>query len=118
MRAVNQERGTTIIFITHDAIGAEKIIQRVGIMSADRLMALGNPQVLKRQLRLELRFSPHTPPNLPADVDSVELAPGHWLARLDRSQVETMLAALNRSQIEDFQLKSATLEDLYLHYNQ
>ena len=122
VRAENQEQGTTIIFFTHDAIEAEKIIQRVGIMREGRLVALGNPQTLKqlldRQLRLELRFSPETPPNLPADFHSVELAPGHWLARLDRSQVETMLAALNRSQIEDFQLKSATLEDLYLHYNQ
>ena len=32
LRAENQVRGTTIIFDTHDAIEAEKIIQRVGIM--------------------------------------------------------------------------------------
>ena len=121
LRAENQKRDTTIIFITHDAIEAEKIIRRVGIMRAGRLVALGNPQTLKqqldRQLRLELRFPPDSPPRLPAEFEYVELAAGHWLARLDRSQVEPMLAALNRSQIEDFQLRSATLEDLYMHFN-
>lgn len=32
LNQLNQERGTTIIFITHDAIEAERTIQRVGIM--------------------------------------------------------------------------------------
>ena len=31
LRQLKQEQGTTIIFITHDAVEAEKIIQRVGI---------------------------------------------------------------------------------------
>ncbi len=121
LRAENQELGTTIIFITHDAIEAEKIIQRVGIMREGRLVALGKLQILKgqvdQQLRLEIRFPPDTPPVVPADFSRVELSPGHWLIRLDRRQVETILAVLNQSQLEDFQLKSATLEDLYLRYN-
>ena len=45
--ALNRERGTTVIFITHDAVEAEKIIQRVGIMVAGRLVALGEPRALK-----------------------------------------------------------------------
>jgi ABC-2 type transport system permease protein len=32
LRQINRQQGATIIFITHDAIEAEKIIQRVGIM--------------------------------------------------------------------------------------
>ena len=31
LRRLNRENGTTVIFITHDAIEAEKVIQRVGI---------------------------------------------------------------------------------------
>ena len=120
LRTENKERGTTIIFITHDAIEAEKIIQRVGIMHSGHLVALGKPSTLKKQLnqrlRLELRFQPETPPDLPEDFRPQELAPGHWLVRLDQRQVETALVVLNNAQVDDFQLHSATLEDLYLHF--
>jgi ABC-type multidrug transport system ATPase subunit len=62
LRQVNQQQGTTIIFITHDAIEAEKVIQRVGILREGQLVALGKPSALKqsvdKKLRLELFFSP------------------------------------------------------------
>lgn len=120
LRAENRERGTTIVFITHDAIEAEKIIQQVGIMRQGRLVALGDPSTLKRQLdqqlRLELRFPSALPPVLPEGFHTQEIAEGHWLVRLDQQQVEAALAALNLEHIDDFQLHSATLEDLYMHY--
>ena len=120
LRAENRERGTTIIFITHDAIEAEKIIQQVGIMHKGRLVAIGNPSALKKrlsqQLRLELRFQPESPPDLPDGLRPQKLAEGHWLVRLDQHQVEAALSALDLSRIDDFQLHSATLEDLYLHF--
>jgi ABC-2 type transport system ATP-binding protein len=34
LRRLNHEQGTTIVFITHDSIEAEKTIERVGIMRA------------------------------------------------------------------------------------
>ena len=67
LRQLNRQKGTTIIFITHDAIEAEKIIQRVGIMRQGELVALGRPSDLKAQvyqtLRLELFFQPDAPPD-------------------------------------------------------
>lgn len=39
LRQVNREQGTTIFFITHDAIEAEKVIERVGIMREGALVA-------------------------------------------------------------------------------
>ncbi|MEZ4636653.1 MAG: hypothetical protein R2856_17105 [Caldilineaceae bacterium] len=45
LREFNRVHGATIIFITHDAIEAEKIIQRVGILRDGRLVALGRPQI-------------------------------------------------------------------------
>ena len=116
----NMENGTTIVFITHDAIEAEKIIQKVGILHSGRLVALGRPSRLKRelsqQLRLELRFQPESPPDLPFGLRPQNLAEGHWLVRIDHDQVDATLSAIDLARIDDFQLSSATLEDLYLHY--
>ncbi|MUG96335.1 ATP-binding cassette domain-containing protein [Scytonema sp. UIC 10036] len=120
LRQINQEQGTTIILITHDAIEAEKAIQRVGIMRAGELVAVGRPSELKQQvdrmLRLELFFSPDSPPELPPSLTHIPLEPGHWQVLLDWSQVTSTLNSLNLDKIDDFRLYSATLEDLYLHY--
>ena len=120
LREENRERGTTIIFITHDAIEAEKTVQQVGIMHRGRLVALGKPSDLKKelnqQLRLTLRFQPETPPDLPSDLRPQKLGKDHWLVLLDHDRVESTLSALDLARIDDFHLHSATLEDLYLHY--
>ncbi|MCA9936381.1 MAG: ABC transporter ATP-binding protein [Ardenticatenaceae bacterium] len=120
LRQLNRDNGTTIIFITHDAIEAEKIIQRVGIMSAGRLVALGKPSDLKRQvdnqLRLELFFPPQSPPPLPANLRCHELDAGRWLVYLRKEEATAVLHTLDLTQLDDFRLHSATLEDLYMHY--
>lgn len=120
LRQVNRERGTTVIFITHDAIEAEKAIQRVGIMRAGELVVVGRPSDLKRavdqKLRLELFFSPTAPPALPPDLTCHQLEAGRWLVLLEREQMMDVLNGLNLERIDDFRLQSATLEDLYLHY--
>ena len=120
LRRLNHERGTTVIFITHDAIEAEKVIQRVGIMREGELVAVGRPSELKRlvdqKLRLELFFSPETRPSLPPGLTCHQLESGRWLVLLEREQVMPVLDGLNLERIDDFRLQSATLEDLYLHY--
>ena len=42
-------QGTTIVFITHDAIEAEKVIERVGILHRGELIVTGAPHVLKAE---------------------------------------------------------------------
>ncbi|MBD2034041.1 ABC transporter ATP-binding protein [Leptolyngbya sp. FACHB-321] len=120
LRQLNQEQGTTIILITHDAIEAEKAIQRVGILREGKLVAIGRPSDLKRQvdrmLRLELFFEPEKPPVLPAELNCDHRSPGHWRVFLEWHQIESTLNRLDLTQIDDFRLYSATLEDLYLHY--
>jgi ABC-type multidrug transport system ATPase subunit len=121
LRDINREQGTTIILITHDAIEAEKVIQRVGILHSGELVAVGRPSELKRQvdrmLRLELFFSPEAPPpSLPPGLTCYPLAAGHWRVLLAWHQVSSTLTCLNLEQVDDFRLYSATLEDLYLHY--
>ena len=120
LREENQQRGTTIIFITHDAIEAEKVIQRVGIMREGKLVANGRPSELKQavdqKLRLELFFTPGQEPTVPAHLPKRVVQAGHWLLLLDWEEVTAVLNQLDLKQIDDFRLYSATLEDLYLHY--
>lgn len=120
LKELNQTEGTTIIFITHDAIEAEKIIQRVGILHKGELVVVGRPGELKKgvdqQLRLELFFPPESPPPLPAHLPHHELQPGRWLAWVERGDVGQVINGLQLDQLDDFRLYSATLEDLYVHY--
>lgn len=120
LRQMNQESAVTVIFITHDVIEAEKIIQRVAIMRDGRLVALGRPGQLKQQLdsklRLELFFDPQRAPVLPPDCDYHAIEPGRWLVLLDSEQVGAVMTSLDLTCLDDFRLYSATLEDLYLHY--
>jgi ABC-type multidrug transport system ATPase subunit len=120
LRDLNQSRGTTIIFITHDAIEAEKIIQRVGILRAGELVALGRPSELKaqvdRKLRLEVYTAGDRPPALPEGLEAARLDAGRWLVYLERDQAAIVLESLDMRLVDDFRLYSATLEDLYLYY--
>ena len=117
---INRDWGTTIIFITHDAIEAEKVVQRVGIMREGELVAVGSPSELKREvdqkLRLEMILSPDSSPRLPDGLVAQQLQPGRWMVLVDRKDANAVLDGLDLDQLDDFRLYSATLEDLYVHY--
>jgi ABC-2 type transport system ATP-binding protein len=115
-----QNAGATVIFVTHDAVEAGKVVSRVAIMRGGRIAALGRPAELKGQLsnqfRLELTGPADRPPILPAWIRCSQLEPGRWLAVIDKADVGTVLADLDVNDYDDVRLSSATLEDLYLHY--
>ncbi len=119
LRTINQEKKTTIILVTHNVIEAEKVIERVGIMRAGRLIALGRPGVLKaklnQQLRLEVVFQPNNPPPLPNGTTPRLVAPGRWQLFIEREHAPAYIETLNHAAcVEDFRLSTASLEDLYL----
>ena len=120
IREINHAQQTTIIFITHDAVEAEKVIERVAIMQNGKIIVNGRPAELKQQIdhkmRLELIFSPESPPNLPAHLPIHVLQPGRWLTLLEWDEIKGVINTIDLNQIDDFRLNSATLEDLYLHY--
>ncbi len=120
LRELNQQDGTTIIFITHDALEAEKIIQRVGIMRDGGLIAVGNPKELKKavdqSLRLDLFFEAGKPPAVPDRLEPVVDQEGHRRYMVDWDEIPQIMAQLNLDEIDDLRLNSASLEDLYLHY--
>ena len=120
LREINQRWGTTVIFITHDAAEAEKIIERVGILHQGQLVVTGAPHMLKRnlknKLRLEIAFEPGRAPPLPADLARRQLTATRWQIYLEQHQLGAVIAALDIDQLTDMKLNSATLEDLYFHY--
>jgi ABC-type multidrug transport system ATPase subunit len=120
LRRLNHEQGTTILFITHDAAEAEKIIQRVGVMHEGRLLAVGRPAELKRQiaqkLRLTVSCTPDLPPMMPADVTPLTMESGRWSALVDYGRAPAVLEQLHASNVEDYRLSSPSLEDLYFFY--
>ena len=89
-------------------------------MVAGRLVALGEPRELKRQLdqqlRLEISCPPDTTPVLPPDFAPQQVDAGRWLMYVPRQQLDRVLNSLEQNQIDDFRLHSPTLEDLYLHH--
>lgn len=122
LRDLNREYGTTIIFITHDAVEAEKVVQRVAILRDGRLVALGKPTELKRavdrKLRLEIFCAADNLLDLPSHLEAHQVQPGRWLILLDWDDVTPALNCLQGEQqrLDDIHLSSATLEDVYLHY--
>ena len=120
LRHLNRSEGTTIIFITHDALEAEKIIQRVGIMHRGRMIALGQPQALKQnlasQFRLDITLDDGALPTVPADIRSVQLSETRWQLFPESHQLAALLQCLDAARPAHINLSSATLEDLYFHY--
>ena len=120
LRQLNRGQGTTVIFITHDAVEAEKIIERVAILRAGRVVAIGKPASLKRrvdrQVRLELETGVEDPPALGTGFQFRRLPTGRWLALVGKDQLPEVLQRLDLERYDDFRIYSCTLEDLYLHY--
>lgn len=114
--------GKTIIFVTHDAVEAEKVIHRVAIMRDGRIVALGRPAELKQEIdnkfRLELTGNSASLGTLPVTARWTEPDPGRWVAVFDKEDICAIMASIDVHQFEDIRLGSATLEDLYLHYAQ
>ena len=70
-----------------------------GIMREGKLVAVGVPSALKREvdrkLRLELFFRPSSPPRLPDDLEVRELQPGRWITWIDRGDASAVLDRLD-----------------------
>ena len=89
-------------------------------MREGRLVAVGRPRDLKKvvdqSLRLDLFFDPNHPPEPPENARQVIQQDGHWRFIVEWEAAPTLMTQINLSDIEDFRLYSATLEDLYLYY--
>jgi ABC-2 type transport system ATP-binding protein len=119
LRDANERLKTTIVFITHDPVEAEKVIDRVAIMRDGRIVACGRPAELKRTvsrlLRLEVTVHPGAScPDLGGPWHHVD--GDRWRTYIERQDAASAVARLEADVIEEFRLYSPTLEDLYFHY--
>lgn len=128
---LNRERGVTCILVTHNVLEAERVIQRVAVMRAGRIVAQGTPGELKLytggKVRLEFRLKDGetlqaselrdmsalgTVETIRADEYSIQLLPETVSAATD-----TLMNRIGLSRLDDFRLAPPTLEEVYLEYD-
>jgi ABC-type multidrug transport system ATPase subunit len=118
--------GACVILVTHDVAEAEHVLDRVAILRAGRIVALGTPAELKASLahrtRIELRVAaaaPMDPDVVAADIDGETHVSGRvvsaWVpAELAVTVLEKVIASAGLDGFEDVRLITPTLEDVYL----
>jgi ABC-type multidrug transport system ATPase subunit len=100
------------------------VIERVGIITRGRLIALGTPGELKRrvdqQVRLELVFRNGGGEEFLLPLPTArKVGRLHWVVYVSPAEVEHMVSRIVREvgleTLEDFRILTPTLEDVYLH---
>jgi ABC-2 type transport system ATP-binding protein len=125
VRRRREERGITVVLVTHNVLEAESVLDRVAVLDAGRVIACDTPARLKAavddSVRVELVWR-HDPPlddegvMALARVSTVEGK--RWTARLDRVDARDVMTRLTRPAVldalDDFTVSTPTLEDVYL----
>lgn len=118
-------QGITIILVTHNVLEAERVIQRVGMITHGRLIALGSPGEMKaridQRIRLELRFKVELPQDaifLEGLGEAHRLARRHWIVLCSRTNAQAtinqILSQVGLDRLDDFRILTPSLEDVYL----
>jgi len=115
-----QQRGTTVVYTTHYLDEAEALCDRVAIMDAGRILALDTPAALVRELHAATRVA------LPeAGLSEAEARQLPGADEVRAGQGETVIATRNpatliqalaeRHHLDGVSVRTATLEDVFLH---
>ena len=115
-----QQRGTTVVYTTHYLDEAEALCDRVAIMDAGRVLALDTPAALVRELHAATRVA------LPeAGLSEAEARQLPGADEVRAGQGETVIATRNpatliqalaeRHHLDGVSVRTATLEDVFLH---
>jgi ABC-2 type transport system ATP-binding protein len=123
---INQREGRTIILVTHNVQEAERVIQRVAVMSEGQIVGLGRVSELKARLEqnvsLELFLRPETADEAEATLHNItqahRLRPYEWSVLITRQDgedaIHDILSRVRLERLEDFRVHTATLEDVYM----
>jgi ABC-2 type transport system ATP-binding protein len=124
-----RDQGLTILLTTHYLEEADRLTERVGIVSRGRLVVEGRPEALKRELRGEAVTVELAGQNDDHATSIVEALSGvhellldgrHLRARVDHAAaaVPTILSALEGGGVAVAAVTVArpSLDDVYLHY--
>lgn len=117
---VNRERGVTVLLTTHDVVDMEKLVSRVMVIHAGRLIYDGDIHGLRErygtQRRMELRFEGDLPDVTMPDVAAEKLEDGRLAITFDQHThtVDEVLGHLrkNSSPIRDILIKEADIEQI------
>ncbi len=123
---INREKGTTIILVTHNVQEAERVIQRVAVMSEARIVGLGRVSELKgrldQRLGLELYLRPECAAAAETILENISGAacsgPFHWNVLVPQpggeDAIHHILSQVRLDRLEDFRVHTASLEDVYM----
>jgi len=117
------QRGITIIVVTHNVLEAEQVLHRVGIINHGRLLSIGTLGELKakvdQQIRLDLSFK--SDPALFKSLESLGevqvIAPRHWTILCHHDTVQqaiNQIFQVGLQHLDDFRILTPSLEDVYL----
>ncbi len=118
--------GVTVFLNTHNLPEAEQLCQQVGVIRAGKLLAVGSPDLLRRQTgrpQAEISGDGFTPEALEAlrarrDIASVEVKNGRLTLELagQTARMAPIVAALVAAgvQIEEVRRGQASLEEVFL----
>jgi ABC-2 type transport system ATP-binding protein len=125
LRRRRDERGATIVLVTHNVVEAETLLDRVAVVDRGRIIACDTPGRLKAAVddcvRVNLIWR-HDPPLDDSTVEllarSVTIDGRRWSARLERDQAREVLDRLTRGPVfdalDDFTVATPSLEEVYL----
>ncbi len=129
-KELNQEQGKTILLATHNMQVADELSHRIALINNGEIIQLGTPRALKATTPYVRQLVFYTPETF--DTQLLLSSKGVDAAiqeQEDESFKTTVniagngagLAVLNQAtthglEISDFQLRTATLEDTFLHY--
>ena len=118
LRAINN-RGKTVVLTTHYMDEAESLCDRVAIMDKGKILLLGPPAELVRNLDAPVRISVEIdalPVERASAMDGVEEASTDAVSTvITTRQPAVVLAALAEADaLQGLQVRGATLEDLFL----
>lgn len=117
LRQTALQRGTTILFITHNALEAERVVDRVGIVVGSKLVATETPAKLVASfpapLRIEVR--PEASVVLPG-FQRVEGRDDTWERFVESSQIPAVLDRLDLAHHRGMSILPVNLEDVYVRH--
>ncbi|MDP6509114.1 MAG: ABC transporter ATP-binding protein [Chloroflexota bacterium] len=121
--------GVTVVLVTHNVLEAERVIQRVAIVSNGSIRAMGSPGELKERLGDEVRLEivlrvgngngngAARLREVLAPLEPVEVRPGRFITISPRTDagryVDRILTGLDGA-LDDFRVAPPTLEDVYV----
>jgi len=125
VRRRREDRGTTVVLVTHNVLEAEALLDRVAVLDRGRVIACDSPGRLKAavsdDVRLDLVWRAE-PPNGDAVVAALAVKARvdgrRWSVRLPQAEardaLNRLMSGVALTALDDFTLATPTLEDVYL----